>query len=343
MSAMTPGRMMAGAWSDVAADGDTLDDQGGWAEPLVLRVSPVDPNKPRRADLVLVHGFGGDRIATWRFESKTHSCFWPGWLQEELHNVRVLTAGYPTPWLPEAPRFENLALAVHTALENADVGAVPVVFVCHSLGGLLIKRVLEIDADERASTEGKSGAIWMNTRGVAFFSTPHGGSALGNLGQHFGNRLLEYLANDCGEGIVDELQRRFSAKLKAHGDPQIRTYNFYETKKIHRMWVVEPESARAGFPAVESAPVFADHIWMVKFNNRQNNTYIRLRRLIEEWIEGDKTEIVADDRSLDCVRERPRILPRIPRVIWWNSLLVAAGALGLAIVLIAIGIWRPWS
>jgi hypothetical protein len=63
--------------------------------------------------------------------------------------VRVLTVSYHAPLtVSEGPLFDNLSRGVLTALDNANVGSAPIIFICHSLGGLIVKRVLEIVLDE---------------------------------------------------------------------------------------------------------------------------------------------------------------------------------------------------
>ena len=308
-------------------------DEGGWTEPTIYRVSPQEPKKPRRADIVLVHGLGGHHISTWQYNRTT---YWPSWLQETIPEIRVLVASYPAPWQPfsEAPLFDNLSRGVLTALDNANVGTVPTVFICHSLGGLVVKRVLEIDADERI------GGVWKQTRGIIFLSTPHGGAAIANFAEVFGNRLLDYLRDEKGEGILEEFQRRFAAKLQSRqDDTAIHVFNFYEEKNVKRIRVVDPETARRGFDFVSSAPVPANHIWMVKFHRRDNHTYIKLRRMIESWIRDETQSVLADDQVVMTVSEPEPLISSIPRTQLWNVFLIVVGALSITGVLILLGIF----
>ena len=54
----------------------------------------------RKADVVFIHGLGGDAFGTWR-HGKDNSTSWPYWLGEEFTGVAVWSLGYaasPTKW-----------------------------------------------------------------------------------------------------------------------------------------------------------------------------------------------------------------------------------------------------
>jgi hypothetical protein len=57
-------------------------------------------NAERKADVVFVHGLGGDAFATWR-HGKENSTSWPHWFGAEFPEVGVWSLGYaasPTKW-----------------------------------------------------------------------------------------------------------------------------------------------------------------------------------------------------------------------------------------------------
>jgi hypothetical protein len=54
----------------------------------------------------------------------------------------------------------------------------PIVFVCHSLGGIVVKQALV----EAHNADDVHGPILAYTKGVAFFGTPHGGGHGARLG-----------------------------------------------------------------------------------------------------------------------------------------------------------------
>ena len=93
-------------------------------------------------DVVFVHGLGGSRSSTW---SNATGEFWPAWLGEALPHARIWTYGYNSSVWKTASED---VLELHSArlLEECvrnQVGkqGARVNFVCHSLGGILVKSV----------------------------------------------------------------------------------------------------------------------------------------------------------------------------------------------------------
>ncbi len=86
-------------------------------------------------------------------------------------------------WRGHSVSFRNRDLFNDIDLQAAGVGRRPVVFVGHSMGGLIIKRLLT-RARERAAEDSDSEADRLladNARGVVFYSTPHLGSRVAKL------------------------------------------------------------------------------------------------------------------------------------------------------------------
>lgn len=62
-------------------------------------------NAKRKADVVFIHGLGGDAFTTWR-HGKDASTSWPHWLGKEFPEVGVWSLGYaasPTRWAKLLP------------------------------------------------------------------------------------------------------------------------------------------------------------------------------------------------------------------------------------------------
>lgn len=65
-----------------------------------------------------------------------------------------------------------------TKLITAGVGKRPVIWVCHSMGGLLAKQILVEEW-----RKGDNNKLCENTKGIIFYSTPHRGSHIAALKQ----------------------------------------------------------------------------------------------------------------------------------------------------------------
>lgn len=180
-------------------------------------------------DVVLVHGLMGTPLTTWRVgdapstraseviespkagassaAASTSVHLWPvEWLVRDLGqrgaSVRLLSVEYngnmTSGWHSHPPRdLEELARVLRHQLHAANVGLErPVVFLAHSLGGLLVKQVLVDSAQDSSDT------LAAATAAVVFFGVPHFGSALAMKGSS--NPLVNFIAGplvkDLGQG-----------------------------------------------------------------------------------------------------------------------------------------------
>src|SRR5687767_5423637 len=98
-----------------------------------------------RMDVVLVHGLNGHPHDTW-CASGTGG-YWPAWLADDVQDVAVWSLGYAatlTEWFKSADPMLDEAVRVLHLLRLKGIGERPIVFVAHSLGGLLVKALLRL-------------------------------------------------------------------------------------------------------------------------------------------------------------------------------------------------------
>lgn len=137
------------------------------------------PEKEAEVDVVLIHGLRGSIGYTWRQNDSASNIVtecWPkDWLPLDIPQpMRILGIDYPSYILQFTGTIESLqdrADRFKHQLTAAGVGKKPVVFICHSMGGLLAKRIL-LDLPEMAE----------NTVGIMFIATPHKGSPIASWG-----------------------------------------------------------------------------------------------------------------------------------------------------------------
>lgn len=143
---------------------------------------PVD----HTGDIIFVHGLNGSGWKTWaRSQDPEH--FWPQWLSDQsepgtepsaLSSYRVWTFGYdsklkrPTMGMDMTEFAKDLLLQLWTTFgATSTKRATPIIFVAHSMGGLVVKRALIL------GNEGvRYSAIVSRVRAIMFLATPHHGS-----------------------------------------------------------------------------------------------------------------------------------------------------------------------
>ena len=121
--------------------------------PLGLTVV-YTPDNGRKVDIVFVHGLGGTSRGTWS-KSRDPEKFWPLTflpLEPDICLARIMTFGYnaafqatgnvTTSILDFAKELLfDLKYAKDENMDELDVGTVPLIFIVHSMGGLIVKEV----------------------------------------------------------------------------------------------------------------------------------------------------------------------------------------------------------
>jgi len=167
--------------------------------PLHLSGSSSAQQSDYDVDIVFVHGLLGCPFSTWTCGQEKDTVWAQQWLIDDMKreglNPRVLSVGYDSQllasgsvWKPLC--FEDTGSAILTQLNAARVGCGdrPVVFVTHSLGGVLVKQVLLASAN--AEPEDDASTLIDNVNGVVFFGVPHHGSPVAQRIQTFKPRRI---------------------------------------------------------------------------------------------------------------------------------------------------------
>ena len=125
-------------------------------------------------DIIAIHGLNGDPYKTWT--DRETQCLWlRDLLPDDIPGARIFTYGYPSHLLCNTstagtPEYAGILLA-HIESHRVANEQRPIIFVAHSLGGIVCKRTL-IMANENPAHQN----IIANTIGILFFGTPHRGA-----------------------------------------------------------------------------------------------------------------------------------------------------------------------
>ncbi|KAK0724579.1 hypothetical protein B0H67DRAFT_108687 [Lasiosphaeris hirsuta] len=151
--------------------------------PGLYLVHPQDDGRNCIYDIIVVHGLRGGANKTWR-----HPHTGVVWFQHLLpdllrslqaDNARIWTFGYPASLAFQTSTIDSFAQNLLVSVNNVrrDRQNRNIIWVCHSLGGIIVKKAL-IDA----AIDGTYQSIRNSTSGIIFLGTPHRGSGAADLG-----------------------------------------------------------------------------------------------------------------------------------------------------------------
>ncbi|KAL4961203.1 uncharacterized protein BDV14DRAFT_204051 [Aspergillus stella-maris] len=232
-------------------------------------------------------------------------CFWPAdLLARDFPDVRVLTYGYES---QVARFFSTLNLSTITqhsqdllsrlTSERHEYPERPLIFIAHSLGGLLVKGALNESALHQPDDPQRR--ISRECRMVMFFGTPHRGSdfaqwgsALANiagvLGFSVNTRIVQNLARESE--ILQRLERDFEgiiAQRDALGR-KFMIYTFQEAKAVGgplNKQVVSDSSSHYNRRDVEvSFRINDNHMDMCRFKGAGDENYKVIKKELVQYL-----------------------------------------------------------
>jgi protein SERAC1 len=240
-------------------------------------IKSVCSNSGGSVDVVFVHGLTGDPSETWKVADGTD--YWPKWLCKDFPSVTVYSLGYPASifaqWAKKEMDLHERASNMLEVLAANGIGERPIVFVTHSLGGILAKEILRIS---RECSDVDWNRVSDNTRMVVFLATPHTGASLAATVKFIAPKLssthIDLLSNDSG--YLSTLNHSYRDWATTSG---IRTVSYYEKHKTKNIaLVVSRESSDPGVSNTRPVAIDADHVSICKPASRDALIYTSICR-----------------------------------------------------------------
>ncbi|MES0114294.1 MULTISPECIES: AAA-like domain-containing protein [unclassified Mesorhizobium] len=280
---------------------------------------------PSRGAVIFVHGLGGDAHDTWQRNGQPNT-FWPAWLGQDFPDLDVWTFAYdasPTTWFGYAMELPDRAGNMLAALDAERLEGTPLVFVCHSLGGLLIKQLLRASFDRPGQ---RVGQFLHRTQGVAFLATPNSGSDVASWADKFRTLLGASAAIQDLKADTAAL-RDLSSWYRDHAPQEdIATLVFFETRPTRGVKIVDPSSADPGIPYVQPIAYDGDHLTIAKPASREDLVYKQVRRLVEDRLPQPAPGIAFKSKLRRVfISYRRRAQPDAKLASWLHTQLKAAG------------------
>ncbi|KXG51211.1 uncharacterized protein PGRI_067830 [Penicillium griseofulvum] len=224
--------------------------------PLGLNVV-YTPQYGHKADIVFVHGLGGSSRWTWS-KSRKPELFWPLTflpLEPDLCLSRILSFGYNAKFRKSGNASTvvldfakellfDLKHANDRQKENLNIGAVPLLFVVHSMGGLIVKESTHISNSKLYISELSRDSFTLQKLNEQF--------------RHIAPRL----------DIVSFYETQpTSLGLKGA-----------------RVMILEKDSSVLGYPGETSKALDADHHNVCKYDSPGDPNYITVRNVLKSIV-----------------------------------------------------------
>uniref|UniRef100_A0A3B5KZX2 Protein SERAC1 n=1 Tax=Xiphophorus couchianus TaxID=32473 RepID=A0A3B5KZX2_9TELE len=263
-------------------------------------------DQPSKADVLFIHGILGAAFKTWRQKDRStleeereaeseddYTECWPkSWLAADCPNLRVLSVEYDShlsDWMANCPadnQRKSLAYRSRELLNKlklAGVGERPLVWVAHSMGGLLVKKML-LDAADDPDLQG----LLKNTKGIMFYSVPHHGTFMAEYSINV--RYLLFPSIEVRELCKDspDLRNLNEGFLNIAKENEIKVLSFAETQPTNispmiKVLVVPTQSADLGLG--ELIKVDVDHLNICKPEKKDSFLYRRSLQFIQEALQ----------------------------------------------------------
>ncbi|EFQ99028.1 LipA and NB-ARC domain-containing protein [Nannizzia gypsea CBS 118893] len=252
-------------------------------------------------DLVAVHGLNGDAFMSWKHKD-TGVMWLKDLLPASLPNARIMTFGYNSKF-NNFTADQDLRCICETLLADivdlrVNVSMVPstrpVVFVCHSLGGIIVKKALSIrTVDARTK-------IQDSTYGILFLATPNDGSDLATTGRAIAKFATMISPLNPAQNLLDILRVDSNTLLEIREDflqrvPKLHIVSFYEIYStsigLFNTHIIKRRSARLLVPGEVNINLYADHRNICRFSSADDRNFRPVvSRLIQfyEDIKGQK-------------------------------------------------------
>ncbi|MFC1560725.1 esterase/lipase family protein [Pseudomonadota bacterium] len=292
-----------------------------------------------QAHLVFVHGMQGGAFSTWDSGSESELGFWPAVVAKNNPWCCVWTLHYKAdileyPW--ESNKTLDLLHKSNWLMSELVLNRIhekPLVFVCHSLGGVLVKQVLQFS---QFYGDDNWRLLWRHTQAVIFLATPHVGAGMANIVLAISKAIRinfpwparsllspsKALKNlEKNNPTLIYLRNWYRNYAPAQG---IKTMAFAEGKAVGPFIVVNIEDAN---PQVAFSPLVPlsdeDHISIAKPRNLSNTVYKQVGHYLEDLKkqldEGRILKILPSDRNEATFMREKEVMKKLAQERNWIS------------------------
>jgi len=232
-----------------------------------------DRDVVREKVIVFVHGFGGDGVGTWT--NGTTGAYFPDLLRGDsvFDDTDIWVDDYRSA-CTRSYSVDEIADHLHRRLDDDNVirNHRQIIFVAHSMGGLVVRAYLLKYRDKLPAER-----VPM----LYFFATPSSGAELANIAKVF-----------CRNGSIPDMAKMKTGRSGVLGmlssqwvnspyTRATRSYCAYEVPKSSDFVVVQRESAQQFCNSTVSG-IDTNHVDIVKPSDQRDESYVALRSAFRE-------------------------------------------------------------
>jgi hypothetical protein len=261
-----------------------------------------------------------------------HEVYWP---QDLLPGVipwaRIMTWGYDVQMEQMFSPNSQASIYQHSATLLMDLVAWrktdservrPLIFVAHSLGGIVVKDALCLSRTERTFL----GEIVPATAGVMFMGTPHRGSKVASIGKialelsklFLRSPNLKVLrALEVNSEILERVGKNFNNLVKDRqmdglNENWLHVHSFQEELKLNGIMIVDSFSGTIGSALETTGSIRADHRGMIQFPSADDPGFTRVAGVLHRWaqdiLKGAREKLASQDQKYPLSLDLPAIL-----------------------------------
>lgn len=243
-----------------------------------------------------MHGLTGHRENTWKHGS---GFFLPAELAKDVPNARIMTFGYDA----------NVVNMWHTAGSNnlrahgkdlaqglsdlrRQCKSRPIMFIAHSLGGLVCEQAILICKDGETNLE----KVFESTRGVIFMGTPHAGADLAGVVSAIAkyvnvlrptNKAILGVLHRNSE-VLSGVQEQFQ-QMAFKRSAELKIFCFFESNVVPGVGKIVSEDS-AVLKQYPNQSIAANHMDMTKFSGKNDDGYQKILNRVQD-VEDSITEL----------------------------------------------------
>ncbi|KAK6829587.1 hypothetical protein PG987_010171 [Apiospora arundinis] len=282
--------------------GQDQDDEPKGPLGLTTLHEPVG-NVPVVADVIFVHGLNGGSYSTWS-KGNNPSHFWPQeWLprDEAFKDVRIHTFGYPSAVGRDSIlNVHDFARSLLAAVRdsptiNRDANT-SIIFISHSMGGLVVKKAYII-----GQHEAEFQPVVERIRATFFLATPHHGAGIAQTLA----RLLSMVPG--ARPFVEDLIPQSTALQSINEDfprvcSKLQILSFFETRPmtigVSKVLIVEKTSAVMNLPNERRTLLDADHRNAAMYSSTNDASFIAVRNALATVVSAQRRSSRFDKQIL---------------------------------------------